>query len=85
MPNVVLGRFLISINRFTDHETLSLGQLSRPIRFASHQRRFHDTIVSMAAPLGEPVDYEAEEPCSDGEDNEVAPRSNDTADVGSCA
>lgn len=70
MPSVLLGRFLINLRNIPDHRTRS-GDSSEPIQFASGRRGFHDTIINMAAPLGEPVDYEAGDSWSDSEDNEV--------------
>lgn len=84
MPNVLLGRFLINLRRFTDHDALTGGQPSIPVHFASVRGGFHNTIVGMAAPLGEPVDYGAEDSCFDSEDNDVAIGLDEAEDGRSC-
>lgn len=84
MPNILLGRFLINLRQFNDHETLSIDQLSGPVHFASGRRSLHNTIVRMAVPFGEPVDYGAEDPCSDSEDNDVAIGMGEAEDGRSC-
>lgn len=81
MPNVLLGRFLINLSQFSDRKTLSGSQPFEQMHRATNRRRIHDTIASIAAPFGEPVEYEAGDPFSDSADSEDVAGSDEAEDV----